>query len=529
MDGSTRGLPAAGHSRGRAAGVAGLLAPVAWAGAAGIEVARSNIGRSLISRPERFFSDATWHPAVVALVALYVALGLVAGLATVASAHAGRRLAGSAGVLLLVSGGARLAVAMLMPSDPSGYTVSAGAAMAANVAVLATPFAMLAMAVALRRESAVLAWAGAAAAVAMTAVGPWAMTWSAWSGASQPQLLALEPVEAISAGWFALAGARLIGLPEMLAARFPGVAGEPIRVPSPGRLATLVVSLAVVAAVGAAVVPFVGEFRPVVAAQFDGRSQVERIRADAVERTYRVYRPRSELAAPGLVIVLHGSFGGGFQAEAMTGFDAQADRLGWIVVYPDGVADGWDAFGSGPAWGRHPGADDVAFVRALIERFEAGDGVDADRVYVTGMSRGGMMTYRLGCELSGTLAAIAPVSGNMATAAGSVDVPCNLTRPVSVLAIHGTADATIPMAGGKVDIVFSPMADVIARWRSMDGCADSRATRIDGVATTIAWSCAGGASVTMRILAGGCHCWPTDAAAVIADFFVAHPRRPFGG
>jgi polyhydroxybutyrate depolymerase len=145
------------------------------------------------------------------------------------------------------------------------------------------------------------------------------------------------------------------------------------------------------------------------------------------------------------------------------------------------------------------------------------------------MSRGGMMAYRLGCELSGTLAAVAPVSGNMATADGGVDVPCSLARPVSVLAIHGTADNTIPMAGGRVDIVFSPMADVITRWRSMDGCAGSPATSTDGTATTTAWSCAAGAEVSTRILAGGCHCWPTDAAAVIADFFVAHPRRVAGG
>jgi len=285
-----------------------------------------------------------------------------------------------------------------------------------------------------------------------------------------------------------------------------------------------VVAALMVAVVAMAAVPFVQSFAPVVMAQLSGRTQVERIHADMVDRTYRVYRPARELARPGLVIVLHGSFGGGFQMESMTSFDDQADRLGWIAVYPDGVADGWDAFGSGPTWGKHPGADDVAFIRALIDHFKATDAVDPDRVYVTGLSRGGMMTYRLGCELSATVAAIAPVSGNMATASGSADVPCELAEPVSVLAVHGTADATIPIAGGKVDILFSPMADVIARWRSLDGCNGSPTSTVDGVATMTVWSCVSGSTVSTRILAGGCHCWPGDVSALIADFFVAHPR-----
>jgi polyhydroxybutyrate depolymerase len=154
-----------------------------------------------------------------------------------------------------------------------------------------------------------------------------------------------------------------------------------------------------------------------------------------------------------------------------------------------------------------------------------------------------MMTYRLGCELSGRIAAIAPVSGNMATAAGSADVPCGLERPVSVLAIHGTADGTIPINGGMVDIPFSPMADVIARWRSLDGCAATSTVSLDGPSTTTAWACASGSDVSQRVVAGGWHTWPKvsgalasaggspdsfDASRLIADFFVAHPRAAAG-
>jgi len=302
---------------------------------------------------------------------------------------------------------------------------------------------------------------------------------------------------------------------------------------------TLVAIAGVVSASGS----FVQAYRTTITAQLSGRTTVETIHADTVDRTYRAHRPATQVAGPGLVIVLHGSFGGGFQIESDSGFDAQADRLGWIAVYPDGVADGWDAFGSTDKWGKHPGADDVAFVSALIDHFEASDGVDPDRVYVTGLSRGGMMTYRLGCELSGRIAAIAPVSGNMATAAGSADVPCALARPVSVLAIHGTADGTIPIDGGMVDIPFSPLADVIARWRSLDGCGTASMVSLDGPSTTTAWACDRGSTVSTRVVTGGWHTWPNvsgalasaggspdsfDAARLIADFFATHPRASAG-
>jgi polyhydroxybutyrate depolymerase len=273
-----------------------------------------------------------------------------------------------------------------------------------------------------------------------------------------------------------------------------------------------------------------------VTAQLQGRTQVSTVSVDSVARSYRVYRPASVASRPGLVIVLSGVYGSGFQAEVTTGFDAQADRLGWLAAYPDSVLDGWDAFGSTSDWGRHPGADDVAFIGAVIDKIVSGDGVDPGRVYITGMSRGGMMTHRIGCELASKVAAVAPVSGNMATATGSAaDVPCNPARPVSVLVIHGTADGAIPIAGGRVDIPFSPLVDVMARWRIADGCGDSSSVATNGPSTTTSWQCPGGTTVAMRVVQGGWHVWPGtptgaggpdsfDGSRVIADFFAAHAR-----
>jgi polyhydroxybutyrate depolymerase len=284
--------------------------------------------------------------------------------------------------------------------------------------------------------------------------------------------------------------------------------------------------------------PLATGLAPTLITQLSGRARIESLSVGGVARFYRVYRPEQVAAQPGLVVVLHPVFGSGFQAEALTGFDAQADRLHWIVAYPDGLLDGWDAFGSDATWGYHAGVDDVAFIAALIDRLEATDGVAPGRVFVTGFSRGAMMTYRVGCELSSRVAAIAPVSGNMADESGSAaGVGCHIARPVSLLAIHGTADGSIPFNGGHVDINYSPMADVIAVWRSQDGCGGEGSPVTDGASTTTSWTCAGGSTVSARVVTGGWHTWPGastlwrpgapddfDASRLIADFFVAHAR-----
>jgi polyhydroxybutyrate depolymerase len=85
--------------------------------------------------------------------------------------------------------------------------------------------------------------------------------------------------------------------------------------------------------------------------------------------------------------------------------------------------------------------DDVAFIRALLDSLERTYRIDRRRVYATGLSNGGMMSYLVACALSDRFAAVAPVSGEL-----SMD--CAPTIPVSVLIIHGTADENLPYNGG---------------------------------------------------------------------------------
>jgi polyhydroxybutyrate depolymerase len=529
--------PRAGGRLLRAGAIAGLLVPVVWAAVVALEISQGQLSHSLVSRPERLFgaADSRWFAVLLPAGAILLAAQLALVGAVLLRAER-RRLARVAFVVAAVAVASRFAVTILAP-DPHLYEVSQARGLAAFMFLAAWPAALALVAAALRDRSRALAWLSAVLAVPMLWLASDWTIWSARSGALQPQLWAVEPVQGLAAMWCGVAGLWLLGLPQWLGSRV----SKP-SIPGPGRKASAALALIAVVGLVDFSAPFVRDVAPTMADQLTGRTQVQTIRVAEVDRTIRVYRPVETAAHPGLVFVLHGVFGSGFDMESNTGFDAQANRLGWIAAYPDGVLDGWDAFGSGSTWGSHPGADDVAFISAAIDRLEATDSVDPDRVYVTGLSRGAMMTYRLGCELSARIAAIAPVSGNMATAAGSADVPCNLSRPVSVLAIHGTADGTIPINGGKTDILFSPLADVIARWRSLDSCTGAQATAIDGASTTTSWTCKSGSTVSMRIVDGGWHTWPVrsssptptnpddfDASRVVADFFVAHPLVAGGG
>jgi polyhydroxybutyrate depolymerase len=527
-----------------AAGIAGVLVPVVCAAIVAMELAQGQLAHSLVSRPERMFgaSDSRWFAVLVVAggVLLGLQLALVGGVLLRAER---RRVARVALAVAAFAAAAGYGVTLFAP-DPHLYQVSQARGLAALVLLICMPAAIVLVGAAVGGRGRAFAWLSALLALPMLWIAAGWTIWSARSGALQPQLWAVEPVEGLAAAWCALAGLWLLGVGEWLRPRLAGFwwdARGP-SIPGPGRKASAALTLVAVFGLVVVSAPFVRQMAPTMASQLVGRTKVETIHVGEIDRTYRLYRPAHTVTAPGLVFVLHGVFGNGFDMESSTGFDAQADRLGWIVAYPNGVLDGWDAFGSGPSWGLHPGADDVAFIAATIDRLESTAGIDPDRVYVTGLSRGAMMSYRLGCELSARVAAIAPVSGNMATADGSAQVPCNLDRPVSVLAIHGTADGMIPIAGGKTDILFSPFADVIARWRALDACAGRQAVAIDGASTTTSWTCGNGSTVAMRVVTGGWHAWPVrssspapsnpddfDASRLIADFFVAHPRVASGG
>jgi polyhydroxybutyrate depolymerase len=269
---------------------------------------------------------------------------------------------------------------------------------------------------------------------------------------------------------------------------------------------------------------------PTGTASATGASRLEHLAFGGRDRTYRVYRPASLTATQStpLVMVLHGRGGTAQGMENATGFDHEADLRGLVVVYPQGVGRSWNA-GECCLPASNTGIDDVGFLNALLDRVEAGYPISANGVYVTGLSNGGMMAYRLACEDATRLAAIAPVAGSLLVTG------CSPSRPVSVIAVHGAADTTVPPLGGPgpADQVNHPPAlTTLQQFAGYDGCAASPTVTSHGAVHEHDWNrCRAGTEVAYYLLSGVGHRWPDltgdpiNATTQIANFFAAHRQR----
>jgi polyhydroxybutyrate depolymerase len=236
-----------------------------------------------------------------------------------------------------------------------------------------------------------------------------------------------------------------------------------------------------------------------------------------LQRTYLVHAPAG--APAGLVINLHGAGMNGQQQADLTDYNTVADRFGFVVAYPNGIDTTW-ADGRGASLPDRQGVDDVGFLSALIERLSRDYAVPPGRVFVTGMSAGAFMANRLVCDRADLVTAIAPVAGTLGAA-----TPCSPSRPVSVMAVHGTADPVVPYEGGLMngrggtsDIVSAPA--LAERWREMDRCpgpllGDPAST--GEVQEMTAAGCADGTEVTLVRINGGGHTWPAGRFSLPAD------------
>jgi polyhydroxybutyrate depolymerase len=249
-------------------------------------------------------------------------------------------------------------------------------------------------------------------------------------------------------------------------------------------------------------------------------TSVHTISVGGHDRTYRLYKPKVLPASAPLVIMPHGGFGSGAQAEKSYGWDGLADSSKVIVAYPDGLNRAWNVNGGGccgqPA---KEGVDDVGFITAAVADIERYTSIDTSRVYATGMSNGAIMSFTLACE-TGIFAAIGPVAGTQLN-------QCRSPHPASVMHIHGTADRLIRYNGGPgagvAHINGPPAPDVDAFWRNVNHCG-APADTTSGSATTSTAGCPDNRSVVLITVDGGGHQWPNFATGKLWQFFAAHAR-----
>lgn len=168
--------------------------------------------------------------------------------------------------------------------------------------------------------------------------------------------------------------------------------------------------------------------------------------------------PRPGVSRP-LLIVLH-SFGGTWQRLRAAGrFEERAARLGFVVAYGIGADRSWNA-GSCCGWSQSRDADDVGYLVSVAAdvRRRTPD-VDPRRIYLTGFSNGAMMTLRALCERPRAFAAGVGVAGQLVGR-------CEGGAPIHYLEIHGTVDAVVPYAGGRVGwlgVTFPPVSRLSQR------------------------------------------------------------------
>ena len=201
------------------------------------------------------------------------------------------------------------------------------------------------------------------------------------------------------------------------------------------------------------------------------------------------------------MLAFHGAGGNSLIAEASTGLSDLGNRADFIAVYPNAIGTRWDFSG--------PGTSDVIFVRSLLDTLESTLCIDDSRIYATGASNGGSLVEYLGCVLSDRLSAIAPVAGGH-----GVQPPCQLSRPISVLEIHGTSDRVVPY-GGHGPHGEGSVSSFLGLWYRRDACprtAPIRRRLGPRVLYKAKTGCAGGATVAHVKLIGEPHAWPTTKA-----------------
>jgi polyhydroxybutyrate depolymerase len=197
--------------------------------------------------------------------------------------------------------------------------------------------------------------------------------------------------------------------------------------------------------------------------------------SDNLNRTFRIYIPQNFEASEHLplIIVLHGGGSWGKRMSNYIKINSLADKERFVAVFPDGVKGNWnDGRKNINSYAHTHNINDVAFISGLITYLEKDLNINSGSVFVTGISNGSLMTFRLACEIPQKIRAIATVAGNLPRELQK----CNPEKKIPVLLINGERDPIMPWNGGGVGWGFQKRGNVLSVeetfsfWINQNGC-----------------------------------------------------------
>jgi uncharacterized repeat protein (TIGR02059 family) len=170
------------------------------------------------------------------------------------------------------------------------------------------------------------------------------------------------------------------------------------------------------------------------------------IKVGTTSRQMLVYAPSGIEQNRPLVISMHGRSQTMYDQKNQTQFESVARDNNFVLVYPNAIDKSWQLWGT----------TDVDFILAIIDEMYNRYKIDRDRVYLSGFSMGGMMTYYAATQIADKIAAFAPVTGFLMGGPNT-----NSSRPIPIIHVHGEGDDFVP---------YSRVQECMDAWITRNGC-----------------------------------------------------------
>ncbi len=257
------------------------------------------------------------------------------------------------------------------------------------------------------------------------------------------------------------------------------------------------------------------------------------INQNNLERYYLVHVPKSYdgMSQVPVIFVFHGGGSNTTNVKKTSEFDSLSDKENFIVVYPQGIVDPanntnagtWNTGPFGGGYSFENDVNDIEFFDLILDEIKNNFFINENKIYATGISMGGMISYRLACQRSNKIAAIAPIA---ATITLNLD-DCDMTNPVSVLHFHGTSDKFIPFFGGDSDASlpkilviggnYLPVDDAINFVNEKNNCDSSPVNYFEENDVTCKKfeNCSNYKLVAICVIEDGGHTWPGSKESIL--------------